>query len=59
MSWFRPGRKTPDESDEARHSSDRSLRWSALRNTPSRLEDSSPEEVEARLRRLSHGTYRA
>jgi hypothetical protein len=57
MSWFRPKRERSDDGVR-REGDDRSLRWSALRHSSGRLDGADPEEVEGRIRRLSHGTYR-
>jgi hypothetical protein len=57
MSWFRPKRERGV--DVRREDEDGSLRWSALRQSSGRLDGADPEEVESRIRRLSHGTYRA
>lgn len=55
MAWFRARRDKPEEQREG---ADRMLRWSALRRSGDPLDGADPDEVERRIRRLSHGTYR-
>lgn len=56
MAWRRPRRRRDSREDLARHAELTSKRLNALRASSSELDDADPEEVEARIRNLSHGS---
>jgi hypothetical protein len=59
MAWLRLNRDDLDSKEKrARHEQATSERLSRIFSSRSRIEDADPDEVEARLRNLSHGTYR-
>lgn len=55
MAWPRPKRRHDSKENLARHAELTSKRLSALRASNTGLDDADPEEVEARIRNLSHG----
>ena len=58
MAWLRLNRDDRDSKEkQARHEQATSARLSRVFSSRSRIEGSDPDEVEARLRNLSHGTY--
>ncbi len=55
MAWPRPRRRHHSKENLARHAELTSMRLNALRALSTGLDDADPEEVEARIRNLSHG----
>ncbi len=59
MAWLNLNREDRDSKDNrARHERVTSKRLRQVFSSGNRVEGADPEEVEARLRNLSHGTYR-
>ncbi len=59
MAWLNLNREDRDSKDNrARHEEVTSKRLRHVFSSGNRVEGADPEEVEARLRNLSHGTYR-
>ena len=59
MAWLNLNREDRDSKENrARHEEVTSKRLRHVFSSGNRVEDADPEEVEARLRSLSHGTYR-
>ncbi len=59
MAWLNLNREDRDSKDNrARHGEVTSKRLRQVFSSGNRVEGADPEEVEARLRNLSHGTYR-
>ncbi len=59
MAWLNLNREDPDSKDNrARHEEVTSKRLRHVFSSGNRVEGADPEEVDARLRNLSHGTYR-
>ena len=59
MAWLNLNREDRDSKDNrARHEEATSKRLRHVFSSGNRVEGADPEEVEARLRNLSHGTYR-
>ena len=59
MAWLNLNREDRDyKENRARHEEVTSKRLRHVFSSGNRVEGADPEEVEARLRNLSHGTYR-
>ncbi len=59
MAWLNLNREDRDSKDNrARHERVTKKRLRQVFSSGNRVEGADPEEVEARLRNLSHGTYR-
>ena len=59
MTWLKLNRDDRDSKENrARHEDVTLKRLRQVFSSGNSLEDADPEEVEARLRNLSHGTYR-
>ncbi len=59
MAWLNLNREDRDSKDNrARHEEVTSKRLRQVFSSGNRVEGADPEEVNARLRNLSHGTYR-
>ena len=59
MAWLNLNREDRDSKDNrARHEEVTSKRLRHVYSSGNRVEGADPEEVDARLRNLSHGTYR-
>ena len=59
MAWLNLNREDRDSKDNrARHEEVTSKRLRHVFSSGNRVEGADPEEVDARLRNLSHGTYR-
>ena len=59
MAWLNLNREDRDSKDNrARHEEVTSERLRQVFSSGNRVEGADPEEVDARLRNLSHGTYR-
>ncbi len=59
MAWLIRNRGDRDsQGNRARHDEIESKRWSQVLWSGSAVEGADPDEVEARLSNLSHGTYR-
>ncbi len=59
MAWLNLNREDRDSKDNrARHEEVTSKRLRQVLSSGNRVEGADPEEIDARLRNLSHGTYR-
>ena len=59
MAWLNLNREDRDSKENrARHEEVTSKRLRQVLSSTNSIEGADPEEVEARLRNLSHGTYR-